>query len=136
MSTHSGQIRQVSLRLQKLKATSALLAVAATLVGCATPPRPLYQWGSYQSQVYEYLKGSASDPQKQIATLERDFQKIQAQNRKPPPGFHAHLGLLYASIGKDDAALQAFQTEKSLFPESTPYMDMLLAKSSGKEKAL
>ncbi|MCZ2497835.1 DUF4810 domain-containing protein [Xylophilus sp. Kf1] len=116
---------------------AGLLAIAFLLGGCANRPQPLYQWETYQSQVYEYLKGSSSDPQKQIAALEQDYQKIQAQNRKPPPGFHAHLGLLYAAIGKDDAALQAFQTEKALFPESTAFVDRLLAQASGrKEKAL
>lgn len=137
MHLHSEKSRPTRLRLHKVHASAALLGMVAVLGGCANRPQPLYQWESYQSQVYEYLKGSSSDAQKQIASLEQDFQKIQAQNRKPPPGFHAHLGLLYASIGKDDAAVQAFQTEKALFPESSAYMDMLLAKANGrKEKAL
>ena len=137
MHPSSEKSRQTSRHRPRFHASAALLAVLAALGGCANRPQPLYQWESYQSQVYEYLKGSSSDPQKQIASLEQDFQKIQAQNRKPPPGFHAHLGLLYASVGKDDAAVQAFQTEKALFPESSPYMDMLLAKAGGrKEKAL
>lgn len=46
----------------------------------------------------------------------------------PPPGFHAHLGMLYAQQGQDDQALQALLTEKTLFPESTTYIDFLLAK--------
>ncbi|QHI99809.1 DUF4810 domain-containing protein [Xylophilus rhododendri] len=112
-----------------------LLAGAAVLGGCAHRTEPIYQWESYQTQVYQYLQGQSSDPQKQIASLEADFQKIRAQNHKPPPGFHAHLGMLYASVGKDDQALQEFQTEKSLFPESTAFIDMLLAKANSRKNS-
>lgn len=130
-----------SLTSRSVRAATGLgmLAAACTLAGCAHRAESLYQWESYQAQVYQYLKGSSSDPQAQIAVLEQDFQKIQARQRKPPPGFHAHLGLLYATIGKDDQAVQQFQTEKALFPESTAFMDMLLDKTktrAGKEASL
>ena len=39
---------------------------------------------------------------------------------------HAHLGLLYSSLGNDAAAAEPLRTEKSLFPESAAYMDFLL----------
>jgi hypothetical protein len=45
-----------------------------------------------------------------------------------PPGYHAHLGFLYFQVGKPDQALQSLQTEKALFPESTVYMDRLIAR--------
>jgi hypothetical protein len=34
--------------------------------------------------------------------------------------------MLYASIGKEDQLVQELQTEKTLFPESAPYMDFLM----------
>ncbi|MOA60816.1 hypothetical protein D3C78_1858050 [compost metagenome] len=43
-----------------------------------------------------------------------------------PPGYHAQLGLIYSSLGKDDQMIQQFQTEKALFPESAKYMDFLM----------
>lgn len=96
------------------------------LTGCHTAPKPLYQWESYQPQVYEYFKGQASA--EQVTALERDLQKIRAAGGMPPPGYHAQLGLLYASLGKEEQVVQEFQTEKELFPESSPYMDFLMRK--------
>lgn len=101
---------------------------AALLAGCGTPQPRLYQWEGYQPQVYEYFKGQSTGPEAQISKLEEGLQKIRASGKIPPPGYHAHLGLLYAELGKEDQVVQQFQTEKSLFPESTAYMDFLLKK--------
>jgi len=99
------------------------LTGSVLLAGCAAP-KTLYQWESYQPQVYEYFKGEPK--QAQIEALERDMQKIAAAGATPPPGYHAHLGMLYAEIGKDDQMVQEFQTEKTLFPESATYVDFLM----------
>lgn len=109
----------------------ATLAVSCILSGCATT-KSLYQWGDYQPQVYNYLRGEA--PEAQIETLERDLEKIKAAGGAVPPGYHAQLGLLYLHAGKDDQMVQQFETEKALFPESAPYMNFLL-KSASKEGA-
>lgn len=108
-------------------ALAAVLAALLALPGCAARVPPLYGWGSYQAQVYEHFKGQGKGPAAQVATLEADLQEIRAKGQTPPPGYHAHLGMLYASLGKDDQAVQELQTEKGLFPESTPYIDRLLA---------
>ncbi|MGQ5524275.1 DUF4810 domain-containing protein [Chitinimonas sp. PSY-7] len=101
---------------------------AVMLGGCATPSRPLYNWGSYQQQVYESLKDSGSSPEQQISALERDMQKAQAKGEALPPGFHAHLAMLYAKVGKSDQVRQQLEAEKAQFPESTTFMDFLLRK--------
>jgi len=64
----------------------------------------------------------------QIEKLEADYQKARAGTKPVPPGYHAHLGYLYFSVGKKDQALQSFTTEKALFPESAQYMDRLIAR--------
>ncbi|KWO50028.1 DUF4810 domain-containing protein [Burkholderia territorii] len=108
---------------------------ALLLTGCAAPTtQPLYQWNGYQPQVYEYFKGKTS-PQEQIEALEKALQEIRAKGNTPPPGFHAHLGMLYASIGDAQRAGQEFQAEKQLFPESSPYMDFLMKKKSTQQKS-
>lgn len=104
-------------------------AVALLLAGCAaTSPPPLYQWTGYQSAVYDYLKGGKA-PQEQIDALEKALQEIRGNGHMPPPGFHAQLGMLYASTGDGTLAMQEFEAEKELFPESSPYMDFLMKKS-------
>lgn len=108
----------------------AAVVVSTVLVSaCVNRPRPLYEWGSYQTQVYEHFKATSSGPEEQVIALERDLEQIRANNATPPPGYYAHLGMLYASMGKDDLTVKAFQNEKTLFPESAKYLDFLLAKS-------
>ena len=102
------------------------LGPAIFMVGCATQPKTLYQWEGYQPQVYEYLKGES--PEQQIAAMEKDLQVIAAKGNHAPPGFHAHLGMLYSVVGKSDQMVAQFEDEKKLFPESTAYMNFLLAK--------
>lgn len=110
--------------MSKAVKLALMLTAVATVAGCQTAPQPLYQWESYQPQVYEYFKGEPKEAQ--VEALERDLQKINASGRKAPPGYHAHLGMLYLSLGKDDQMVQEFRIEKALFPESASYMDFLL----------
>lgn len=115
----------MNFHLSRRGAVAALLS-SALLSGCAgnqTPP--LYHWEGYQQQVYEHFKHETG-PQEQIAALEASLQKARATDRSPPPGFHAHLGMLYAEAGKADQVRQQFETEKALFPESAAYMDFLM----------
>lgn len=112
-------ISAVSLRL-----LATTLTVGVCLTGCVQQPKSLYQWGSYQPELYEYFKGEPKE--KQVAKLEEDLQKIRSTNATPPPGYHAQLGMLYGSLGKDDQMVQELRTEKALFPESATYMDFLL----------
>jgi hypothetical protein len=65
--------------------------------------------------------------EKQIETLEKDYQSARAANQRLPPGWHAHLAYLYYETGKTDQARQELLTEKAEFPESTVIMDRLLA---------
>ncbi|WP_258002212.1 DUF4810 domain-containing protein [Burkholderia sp. WAC0059] len=98
------------------------------LTGCAAnSPPPIYQWTGYQPAVYDYLNG-AKAPQEQIDALEKALQEIRASGHTPPPGFHAQLGMLYASVGNETQAMQEFEVEKELFPESATYMDFLMKK--------
>lgn len=103
---------------------SIMMLAAGVIAGCRTSNPGLYQWGSYQPQVYQHLKGES--PNEQIATLEKDLQRMNAAGSKAPPGFHAHLGMLYSMVGRNDLVAAEFQEEKRLFPESTTYMNRLL----------
>ncbi|KAG0289033.1 hypothetical protein BGZ96_007305 [Linnemannia gamsii] len=125
-STLNGKVLDLAMReaVTNLVNTTAAVMGGTLLAGCAAPSKPLYQWKGYQPQVYEYFKGASKE--KQIAELERGLEKIKSTNGAVPPGYHAHLGLLYSSLGKDDQMVQEFQTEKALFPESAAYIDFLM----------
>lgn len=103
---------------------SALALAAFALVGCQTAPTTLYQWGLYEPQLNGYFKGES--PVQQIDVMEKHLQTSSAQGKQVPPGFHAHLGMLYSMAGKSEQVAAHFQEEKRLFPESGPYMNRLL----------
>lgn len=108
--------------------TLCSLLLAAGLTGCANQPQSLYSWDQYQPQVYGYLQGEGGDISQQITALEKNEQEAKGKGQTLPPGFYAHLGLLYARQGHGDKAASAFQMEKSRYPESATYMDFLLSK--------
>ena len=98
------------------------------LTACANQNNRLYQWGSYENMVYEsYHEPGKYSSQSQIIKMEKDLEKARAANKSLPPGHYAYLGYLYFQSGQLDKALTALQTEKTIFPESTIYMDRLIA---------
>lgn len=109
------------------------VAAVTQLAACAQAPKPLYHWGSYQDQVYAHFKATDGDPVAQIGAMEKQIEEARASDMTLPPGFHAHLGMLYAQVGRADAVQPQFETEKSLFPESAVFMDVLMKQP--KEKA-
>lgn len=114
----TGEVRGAALGMAAL--------VTAALSGCVTPQNTLYYWGDYQPVVYSHFKGDAAEAQQ--VKLEQTAHHAQSRGAAVPPGFNAHLGLLYLNTGQLDKAKGAFQAEAVLFPESKPYMDFLLSK--------
>ncbi|ENU57285.1 Putative lipoprotein [Acinetobacter guillouiae MSP4-18] len=100
-----------------------------TLVGCASGPQSLYSWGGYLQQTYLMLAvPEKTSPQQQILALEKDVEKAKAKNAAVPPGLYAHLGLLNLNIQNGPRAIEYFELERQIYPESTVLMDRLLKK--------
>lgn len=110
-------------------------AVAGVLLmaGCAQPPKTMYHWEGFQPQVYEHFKGDGSGPSEQLRVLEAEVQKAAGSNQALPPGFRAHLAMIYLRLGRDDEARLQLEAEKAAFPESAQYMDFLLQKANRKK---
>lgn len=100
--------------------------MAALVTGCAQAPRPLYYWGSYPAAAYDTLRGDEKGPLEQLRLLSEQAEKAKAAGLPLPPGYHAHLGLVYLKLGRNDDARNAWATEKARFPESAPYVDSLI----------
>lgn len=106
---------------------TTVLLLCAALGGCATTKQTsLYQWQGYQNNVDAYFRPDKLSPSAQTQLMEEDLQKIRASGGAVPPGYYAHLGLLYGQQGKLDEFSQQMQTEKKLYPESETFMDFLL----------
>lgn len=103
------------------------IASVVLLTGCATQQQPLYYWGDYQPQVYAHFTKDKG-PEEQIANLEAGLEKARASGKPPPPGYNAHLGILYAQGERQDQMIKYFEAEKTLYPESSAYIDFLLRK--------
>jgi hypothetical protein len=104
-----------------------------TLTGCAAPKKPLYEWGNYQRQVYESMKGDGTSPNEQLTVLLAQAEKARAGQASLPPGFRAHVGLVQLRLGQDNEARMMFEEEKLAFPESTTFMDFLLKRTTEKK---
>jgi len=114
----------------------ALLLASAVLGGCATKPTSLYQWQGYQNNVDAYFRGDKLSPTAQTQMMEEDLVKIRASGGAVPPGYYAHLGLLYGQQGKLDQFADQMQAERNQFPESETFMNFLLRNFKTKAAAL
>lgn len=105
------------------------LLATALLTGCAARQQPLYYWGDYQPQVYGHFKAEKG-PDEQILALEEVREQAKAQGKLLPPGFQAHLAMLYGQTGRSERLIENLEAEKTQFPESSTFMDFLLKKST------
>ena len=117
-------MKQIKISLCKILGAAVLLSL---VTGCATAPKTLYNWGTYQNQLYARFKAS-STPEQQIQEMEKTLNAPKS-SQPVAPGFHAHLGLLYGEVGRTNDMCEQFNAEKQLFPESATFMDFLLAKA-------
>ena len=113
-------------RRGRLWASAGILVALVGLVGCAQPPKSLYDWGSFPRQQYDFLLHEGVSAQAQITDMEAQADRARAAQTALPPGFRAHLGMLRLSVGDAEGARQAWQAERAAFPESRAYMDFLL----------
>lgn len=94
------------------------------LTACAPMQKPLYHWGAYEQNVSGHFNGTS--PEVLIPLLEKQKQEAQASGTKLPPGFYAHLGMLYQTAGRNNEFLAMMALEKSTYPESQIYLNNLL----------
>jgi len=109
---------------RQLRLFFLVLLSAICFFACASAPGPLYSYGNYENKVYAYLQGES--PAAQIEILQDDLLKIEEAGKKAPPGYYAHLGMLYAEVGEQGLAISCFMVEKARFPEAAVFMNYLL----------
>ena len=118
--------------LRTIRLTRLLIGfgmAVALLTGCVTPQPPLYRWGAYEDIIYAgYKNPGSSDPVTDGELLAADMARTEAEGMQVPPGARIHLGYLYFEQGRDDEARALFEMEKQVFPESTVFVNGMLAR--------
>lgn len=101
------------------------------LYGCVTPKKPMYYWGSYSESLYLLKKNpNAETNDSHLKVLDDIILKSKEMDLKVPPGIYAEYGYHLLSAGKKEEAINMFQTEKSIYPESTVMMDRMIISSN------
>jgi hypothetical protein len=118
------------IQLKRLARLAAAVSIGASAIGCAQAPKPLYHWGDFQGQLYEHFKAEGASPAEQLRIMEEQTQKAEGGGAALPPGFRAHLAMIYLRLGREGDARQQLEAEKARFPESAQYMDFLLKRMS------
>ena len=103
----------------------ALLA-ALWLAGCAQAPKDLYSWETFARQQHEVLRADGVQSAQQIQDMEAHAQKVRGEGAALPPGFRAHLGMLYLNTGNAEQA-RANAAAGSLPPLSASQRDAVAA---------
>lgn len=110
-----------------------LLALITLNSGCATTKPPQYVWGDYQytSTAYGMFGHKKEVLEKHTQELEKIISESNANNQRVAPGIYAEYGQLLYEINKRIEAKKYFLLEKSTYPESTRFIDLVLVKLFG-----
>ena len=99
----------------------------ALLASCGEPQ--IYAWGHYEDSVYRLGRRDADfNPDEEIAILTEDVRKAVTAGRLVPPGLYMHLGYLHSLKHDSGAAVKYFRMEKEAFPESSVFVEGVIAR--------
>ncbi|PKI16790.1 DUF4810 domain-containing protein [Colwellia sp. 12G3] len=115
-----------------MKLVLTLLLLTAILSGCKSTP-PMYMYENYSESFYTLKKesGHESDVQWQ-SSLEKIITKSNAKSVRVPPGIYANLGYIHLKSNNYPKAIEFFEQEKSIYPESSRFMENLIQKAKVK----
>lgn len=105
------------------------LGLLLLLSACAQP-KQLYNYGDYSNSYYKYKKqATPENRQALIASIEKAVDESEkGQSGRVPPGIFANLGYMYLQDGNSQKAISLFEKEKANYPESTHFMERIIAK--------
>ncbi len=116
------------------KATTTALIVSlftlSLMTGCSSGPKPLYNYGDYSESYYHSKKELSSDSALELQkAIEYSIQNAEdSRSRRVAPGMYANLGYIYLKGGETDKAIESFNKEKLIYPESAHFMDRMIKK--------
>ncbi len=106
---------------------NCLLGVALLFLasGCATTR---YDWNDYNTLLYQHYR----NPTESEAFAEKMQKAVlnAEQAQRVPPGLFAEYGFLLYEKGSHQTAIEYFQKEKQLWPESHALMDKMIGNAT------
>lgn len=119
---------------KKLILSGALVALFL-LSGCGSK-EPLYNYGDYSQEYYNYKKNMSPETQLELQkAIEQAIENADdGSSDRVAPGMYANLGYIYLKTGNTKLAKQNFIKEKALYPEATHFMDRLIQKIDALEE--
>jgi hypothetical protein len=115
-----------------MKSVLTALLFTVILSGCQSTA-PMYMYENYSESFYGLKKesGQESDVQWQTS-LEGIISKSNAKAVRVPPGIYANLGYIHLKANNYPKAIEFFEQEKRIYPESTKFMENLIKKAKVK----
>ena len=100
-----------------------LLLNLCLLCGCTS--NSLYEWGNYDTWLYENYKNPKSDEELYV-DLTALITEYESRNKPMAPGLYAEYGFLLMRRGENAQAIKYYNKEKALWPESAVFMDSMI----------
>jgi hypothetical protein len=111
-----------------MKKCFLFIIVVATITfigGCAQ--NGLYYFGDYSQTLYKLEK---NQDEESLVNHQQELEKIIAESEsrtlKIPPGIYAELGYINLKANNTKQALEYFDKEAKLYPESKYFMERLI----------
>ena len=98
------------------------------LAGCSSPD--LYQWGDYDEWLYKDYKNPVNHDERlftELSAFMEEYESRENPSTKPmAPGLYAEYGFLLMQRGEYTKAIEYYNKEKALWPESAVFMDSMI----------
>jgi hypothetical protein len=104
------------------------------LASCAPHDNTFY-WGEYSSTLYDFKKDPSEKTleahKKQLLLIIEESGK---KNKKAPPGVNAEYAYFLLKEGKEADGMEYLEREKTLYPESTIFIERIRTEYSRGKK--
>jgi len=126
------------MRIVTKTALLGVVTIGFLMSGCSAQPKPLYNYGEYSESYYHAKKELSPESALELQkSIEYSIENAaNSRSARVAPGMYANLGYIYLKGGKTDKALESFNKEKLIYPESAHFMDRMIKKievSEGKK---
>ena len=101
------------------------LTIFAIAALCSCESTGLYQWGNYETDLYNYY----NKPTSREAVVEQHLAyvaRLEQNDQRVPPGIYAEAGTYLLEQGNIARAREFYQKERDTWPESNVFMGVLI----------